>query len=287
MTTFSPSGLSSPGSASFAEVEPSGALIQGAVLAKAEESGDYSTLASSGQGALISEYGFYDADELMTVAASVLHEQTLLPIAKTHLTLQVMSPEEGSLPAKTDTSVVVFDWDRVHYIYNPDLGTFGLRIPRNSVTGLPALVIRDGDVLEALYFYATFREEYPAERAVVVPARDGQHAGVAFSLKGRTWVYSPVLGKFPLPPKYRIDDLPALVSLHSALVARQQASGQPSPTATPRALPGDSADLQVRRAYLALREAGYTCALSRAGSAPVLSVAWRNGSYRYLAPEPT
>ena len=284
LTTYSPSSSTSPGAASYAAVEPTTGLIQGAVIAKAEESGDYSTIASSGQQALINEYGFYDPSEQMGVAYSVLHEQTLLPISKTRLLLDVIPDGGGTVPARREEEVVVFDWDGVHYIFNPDLGTFGLRIPRNSITGLPELVVRKGDVLEALYFYATFRALNPAERAILVPARDEVHACVAYTVKGRTWIFSPSLGKFQLPTRLRIDDLAGLVSVHATLVAKQRALGRASPTSSPQELPGDSDDLQVRRAYLALREAGYRCTLAYSGTAPTLTVAWNGGSYAYSSP---
>ena len=262
-----------------------GQLTTGAAIARAEESGDYSVLAVPGHEALMTDYDTgADPKELMDVAYGVLHDQTLLPVAEAKLTLTLAFQDESKPSMQQAEEVLVFDWGQSHYIYNPDLGTYGAAIPRNLITGLPALIVARGDVLECLHFFATFRSLHPSEKTAILPAEDGLHAAVAYTLKGRISVFSPALGRFSLPSKYDIENAAELAALHAALVARQLATGAPAPTATADQLPGDTADLQVRRAYLALLDAGFKCRLGRIGDRPALTVSWPRGEYTYTAP---
>jgi hypothetical protein len=273
---------------SSADLMSQGPLMPGAAMAQAEETGDYSILERTGQRALMADYGGAksgaDSKEKLDVAYSVLHERTMLPVARANLALAFASEGKSTPPVPQAVDVLVFDWGQIHYIYNPDLGTYGAKIPRNLITGLPTLAVERGDALESLYFIATFRAQHPPERAVFLPASDGVHAGVAYTLPGKLWIYSPALGKFSLSSKYRIEDVATLAKLHAVLVARQLAKGIPAATATVDHLPGDTADLQVRRAYLALRDVGFKCQLGRTQDRPTLTVSWPAGTYTYTAP---
>lgn len=269
-------------SLSYQQLLSDSLLPQGGALVQAEQTGDYSILAGAGHEALLTDYGS-DAEELLKVAYEVLHEETYLPIARARLALPVATLGASGPPAPRLEDVLVFDWNGEHYLFNPDLGTYGIRIPRDLTTGLPALVVRGGDVLESLYFFATFRALFPSERAVFLPAEDGVHAGVAYTRGGRLRIFSPALGTFEPPAMYGIGDVKQMAELHGALVARELAKGGRAATASVDRLPGDDADLQTRRAYLALTEAGFRCELGRADGRPALKVSWPAGSYTYVA----
>jgi hypothetical protein len=191
----------------------------------------------------------------------------------------------------TTQDAVVFDWDGVHYMYNDQYGTLGMPIPKNPVTGAPYLVIRNGDLLESLYFVATYARAHPDERAALIPPVDGAHAAAAYTRAGRVWMMSPFLGRFKLPASYRIEDIDSIARLHKTLVARELKSlppGTPSRPGTglPQALPGDSSNEQVRRAYLAFTELGIPGRfLENEKRIPGLQVSYQGSNYSYFAPD--
>jgi hypothetical protein len=116
----------------------------------------------------------------------------LVPVAVSPLATQVRTrkgPELRTQPA------LVFDWEGVHYVYRPYRGTIGHPIPLNPVTGLPYLCVKDGGLLESIYFSATYLRGHPAEKAVVV-ASDSPAA--AYTVNGRLCLFSPALNQFVL-----------------------------------------------------------------------------------------
>jgi hypothetical protein len=259
--------------------------LSGAAMAEAEETGDYSVLKD--QDALASEYAAFDPTldprEALEVAYTLLHGQTMLPVDRARVVCTIEHDRgKGPPPQTAPEDVLVFDWDGIHYLYNPNIGTYGYKLPANPITGTADLVVARGDVLESLYFIATFRARYPRATAVLLPAADGLHTAVAYQLNGVLSVYSPALGKLSLRRRYRLEDVAALAGLHAALIARQAATGRRAATANVEKLPGDTPDLQVRRAYLALTGAGFTCEMSRVDGRPALTVSWPGGSYRYV-----
>ena len=257
----------------------------GIVMARAEETGDYSGIQTSNQYGLQDDFVGGDPKELMDVACDVLRSTTNLPIARAKLMLNKVSPDNPTVPTVGLEDLVVFDWDDVHYIFNPDLGTYGIPIPKNLVTGIPALVLKHGDILESLYFVATFRLVHPEEGAKYLPAADGEHAGAAYTLNGHLWIYSPTCGRFVLPPRYKPDDVSGLTALHARLVTKFLASTKGAARVNVDEMPGDTADLQTRRAALALTRVGFTCKLESAQGRPVLTVSWPGATYVYTAPD--
>jgi hypothetical protein len=164
-------------------------------------------------------------------------------------------------------------------------------IPRNPVTGAPYLVIKNGDLLESLYFVATYSKEHPEEKAALVPPVDGAHAAAVFTKAGRIWMMSPFLGRFELPARYRMEDVNAIATLHKALIARELrnlplgTASRPG-TGLPQALPGDSSNEQVRRAYLAFTGLGIQGRfLMNEKRIPGLQITYQGSDYSYFAPD--
>ncbi len=266
------------------QLESDSITAAGTVLALAEETGDYTGIYGAGQPALENEYGSTDADELMEVAYGNLHAGTRLPIARAKIALSEVSRTDPAAIVSKKEDVIIFDWDQVHYLFNPDLGTYGVPIPKNLATGLPSLVVKHGEALEALYFFATYRALHPGERVQLLPAQDSRHIGVAYTDRGKLWIYSPAGGRFALPDRFHIEDLKTLTAVHARLLDNALASGQRPKTATLDELPGDTPDVQTRRALLALQQAGFTCKLETVQKTLRLTVTWPNGVYTYSAP---
>ena len=135
-------------------------------------------------------------------------------------------------------------------------------IPRNPVTGAPYLVIRNGDLLESLYFLATYGKQHPEETVALIPPVHGAPPAAAYTRSGRLWLMSPFLGRFAmLPASFRIEQTGAVEIVHQALIKRELDKAQGGRAGRPadgiaQALPGDSWNEQVRRAYLAFRDLG-------------------------------
>jgi hypothetical protein len=271
--------------------------LSGSQLAMAEETGDYSgvVVGGFGEGEPVPLYPGSSAD-MLTSAYHWLNDMKkvgLIPVARGKVTMDLTHlPEDFDEGNKITTQdAVVFDWDGVHYMYNDQYGTLGMPIPKNPVTGIPYLVIRNGDLLESLYFVATYSKKHPDEKAALVPPVDGTHAAAAFSKAGRIWIMSPFLGRFELPARYRIDDIDAIARLHKTLVARELKNLPPGTaslpgTGLPQAMPGDSSSEQVRRAYLAFTELGIPGSfLENEKKIPGLRVTYHGSDYSYFAPD--
>jgi len=267
----------------------------GGKLATAEETGDYSNVlvGHSVDSEPVAEYPGTSAD-MLTSAYHWLNDMGkvgLIPVALGKVTMDLTHlPDDFDQGNKVTTQdAVVFDWDGVHYMYNDQYGTLGMPIPRNPVTGQPYLVIRNGDLLESLYFVAAYREENPKERAALVPASDGVHAAAVFTKAGRIWMMSPFLGRFELPDRYRFENIEGIARLHKALIARElkrlPAGTECRPgTGLPQAMPGDSPSEQVRRAYLAFAELGIPERfLMNEKRVPGLQVTYLGSDYSYFA----
>jgi hypothetical protein len=162
--------------------------------------------------------------------------------------------------------------------------------PRNPVTGAPYLVLKNGDLLESLYFVATFARKYPNEKAALVPPVDGIHAAAIFTQAGHIWMMSPFLGRFELPDRYKSEHIGAISKLHDALIARELKKLPPGTaslpaTGLPQVLPGDSSNEQVRRAYLAFTELGIPGGfVVNEKNLPGLKVSYQGSEYAYFAP---
>jgi hypothetical protein len=260
-------------------------------IAAAEETGDYSNVA---MGNRVLYPG--SPDDMLTSAYYWLNDEGqvgLIPVSRGKVSLdlsQVDSGRDQKIRFVTQDAVV-FDWDGVHYMYNDHFGTLGMALPKNPITGAPYLVLKNGALLESIYFVATYSKCRPAERAALVPSPNGIHAAAVFTQDGQVWMMSPFLGRFALPGRFRIDQIGTIAKLHETLIGRELKKF-PSSTASlpvtglPQAMPGDSPMEQVRRAYLAFAELGLpTKFLKNERGAPGLQVSYGGSEYSYLAPE--
>jgi hypothetical protein len=151
-------------------------------------------------------------------------------------------------------------------------------------------VLRDGDVLESLYFVALYSRQHPEEATAFVPPLDGRHAAAAFTHAGKLNMLSPFLGRFVVPPRYPIDNVAVLAKVHAALVAQQEKALAEKklsrmPTSLPQEMPGDSDNEQLRRAYLAFKEIGVPAKFieDKAGLSG-LQVSFHGTDYTYFPP---
>jgi len=246
----------------------------GARMALAEETGDYSmlghTLLAGGRNAndpnppaVIHFNDFEGApDAILRRTFEALHDPDragLLPVARS--LIDPGAGLEGAGKAKP-VDAVVFDWEGQHYMYNPDLGTYALPLPTNPLTRQPYLCIKNGDLFESINFCATYPKVHPGEKAALLAPPGGPYAA-AYTQGGTLHLFSPFLGRTLIPEDLHIqvEDTASLARLHALLVGRERqqraARGQTTnPNSIPGGLPGDDADMQMRRAYLALTAAG-------------------------------
>jgi hypothetical protein len=173
---------------------------------------------------------------------------------------------------------IVFDWEGVQYLYQPDIGTEAKPLPLNAITGLPYLCVKNGALLECAYFCATYARQHPEEKAVLVP---GDPVVAAYQKDGRLGLFIPTLGRFTLPKDYwdAVNDRDSLGQLRDQLVALQRQKGE-APDLIPQEIAGDDADLQMRRAFLACEAAGIPCHLNEAAE-PTLDFTWEGAAYIY------
>ena len=184
---------------------------------------------------------------------------------------------------------IVFDWAGVHYAYWPYVGTIGQPIPRNPVTGLPYLCVKDSGTLESIYFSAAYLKTHPAENAVVVASDD---PFAAYTVNGKLALFSPSLNHFAListENSSAIDD-PGVLSSSIARVKAAvdslpipAANGRPEPRHVPETLLGDTPDSQMRRIFLAFQDVGIPDVHLKSGGDPSLTFSWRGVSYLYGA----
>ena len=224
----------------------------GVGLAAAAHEGSLNSAAA--RGAALQNFT-QPSDALVSEAYAGLHDPAhagLVPVALNETTYR-----GASVPC------VVFDWDGLQYTYQPDKGTTGRPLPLNPFTGLPYLCLKNGALAECVYFRATYSRKFPNQKAVVVP---GDPAFVAFQTEQNLGLFFPQLGYFTLAKQYRgiVDDREALGKVRTRIVVLQVQAGARA-DAVPERMPGDDGDLQVRRAFLACREAGLDCHLHEEG----------------------
>jgi hypothetical protein len=268
------------------DVAPSGGK-----LAAAEETGDYSKVTRGRRGPVL--YPGSSGDMLDSAFHWLSDEKKvgLIPLARGKVDLDYFRTEasrnKDGLIGSMDA--VVFDWDGNHYAYTDQFGTLEMPIPTNPATGLPYLVIKNGDLMESVYFAATYERQNPQEKVVLLRPVDGVHAAVAYTRSGQVWVMSPFLGRFALPSQYRIRDADVVANLHAALVARELKNLPPGTacrpgTGVPQVLQGDGIIEQIRRAYLAFTDVGLPCSLTETDAkVPGLKVRFKGSEYGYQA----
>jgi len=270
-------------------------VTQGTLIAEAEESGIYSGLSVGGGHPLYRG----SAQDMVDSAFHWLNDMDkvgLIPVAlaKVDVLRLDQQPRRGKVAPTIIEDGVVFDWDGVHYFYNDHAGTLAMPIPHNPLTGAPYLVVRNGDLLESLYFLETYGRQHPAESGALIPARPGIPAAAAYTRDGRLWLMSPFLGRFAmLPTSFKLDRIDALEIVHQALIRREMEKVHSGALRRPgagvaQALPGDSWNEQVRRAYLAFKELGVPVRfVENSRGFPGVRVSYRGTEYSYFSPERT
>jgi len=267
-------------------------VTTGALMAVAEETGDYSRLTR------FDEPLYRGSSDDMLVSAfywlNSMDKVGLVPVARSKIDMDIshVRPDNRVRVQSGKQDAVVFDLDGVHYLYNDQFGTLGMPLPKNPITGAPYLVLQNGDLFESLYFTAVYAKQHPDQMAALIPAMDGIHAAAAFGRGGKLWVMSPFLGRFTPPPRYRIDQVTSLAQLHETLVERELKKLPPGTrtrpvTGLPQAMPGDSTIEQVRRAYLSFKELGLPVKfVQNDKKEPGLQVDFRGATYSYFASGP-
>jgi hypothetical protein len=270
----------------------------GKALIIAEEQGDYSSLAkmAGGQGkgqrgashaALVDAMlmSFYEpSTEVLSWTYHALHDVAragIVPVALSQV-------EVGTLPGEKETiQALVFDWDGMHCIYNPDRGTWETALPKNPVTDRPYLCLRHGGLLEDVYFCASYLKDHPTEQAVIVP---GDPSVAAYTLKGTVGIFGLSRSAFGLPKRFGpelIADGPTLAQIRDRLVLnvakmRSDPKNAAAVAPIPAELVGDDANLQMRRAFLAFQDLGLVTHLKE-GAEPSVDFTWRGARYVYGA----
>jgi hypothetical protein len=261
-----------------------GLPVLGKLLVMAEETGDYSVLAMQAGGtgksnahaaAMVQTFN-QPTDEILAWTFKAMHDPAragLVPVALSEVSLK----NETTL--KTDKyEALIFDWEGVHYTYSPDYGTQGLPIPGDPITGKPYLCVHDGGALECAYFMTTFLKEHPEEKAVVLP---GAPVAVAFTEKNKIGIFGLALGPYQTKPM--ADDALARIWGSPGSLARQRDRlAQDVKQPIPEQLLGDSADMQMRRVFLAFQQAGIPCHL-KSGDVPELRFTFQGSDFIYGA----
>jgi hypothetical protein len=268
----------------------------GKALIIAEEQGDYSSLAllAGGQtrsGRASSHAALVDgmiqmfnepSSEVLPWTYQALHDPNragIVPVSFAKVEIPTTDGKGDSFDA------LVFDWEGMHYIYEPDRGNLGKPIPKNPVTGRPYLCVENGGFLEDVYFCATYLKDNPAEKAVILP---GNPPAAAFTAHGTVAIFGLALGPFGLPRQFGpgvIANVKGLAQLRDRLAVQlTQVRRDPARAAKlvpiPGELLGDSAEMQMRRAYLAFQDAGIRTTINEGADAS-LEFGWQGASYRY------
>jgi hypothetical protein len=227
--------------------------------------------------------------EMLDTVSRAMHDPDragLIPVAVSPVNFQMRS-RRG--PVLRSTPALVFDWDGVHYVYRPYRGTIGHPIPLNPVTGLPYLCVKDGGLIESIYFSATYLKGHPAEKAVVVPS---DTPAAAYTVNGKLCLFSPSLNEFVLLKASGPEAIGDQTVLHSSIArAKAVLAARPAPAATtrparpgrlPDRLLGDTADSQMRRIFVAFQQAGIPVHLN-SGDISSLTFSWQGVNYVYGA----
>ena len=210
----------------------------------------------------------------------------LVPVAVSPVAAQ-MRTRKGLVTRATPA--LVFDWEGIHYVYRPYRGTIGHAIPVNPVTGRPYLCVKDGGLIESIYFSATYRKGHPTEKAVVVSS---DSPAAAYTVNGKLCLFSPSLNEFVLLKTSGPEAIGDQAVLGSSIArAKAVLAARPAPAAAagparsghlPRQLAGDTADSQMRRIFIAFQEAGIPVHLS-SGDTSSLTFTWEGVNYVYGA----
>ncbi|HEX3730496.1 MAG TPA: hypothetical protein VHV47_11870, partial [Opitutaceae bacterium] len=173
---------------------------------------------------------------------------------------------------------LVFDWEGTQYYYRPGLGAVALPLPMNPLIGQPFLCVKNGEFLESVYFCALYARQHPEAPPPVLLVDHPSLVGYADGDK--LGLFVPEVGSFTLPAEFRkaLGDDESLAQVRDELIS--QIRGGPQAGALPEQLPGDTAELQIRRAYLAFQAAGISSQLTPGGH-PVLQFGWQGVKFSY------
>jgi hypothetical protein len=219
-------------------------------------------------------------------AYAALHDHDIMgyfPVAISALPTRIRKP--GAPASKVNLDWLVFDWNDRHYGYHPNLGAVVQATPVDPDTGRPFVCIPAGDLVESAIFCAEYRRAHPDEEAALLfrphDPRRGENTGgtaaAAFTRRGELLIHSVYLGDVALfeggrrlapgdigDPARVFGDYQrflwhrfssAYLNKHGALPDSQSlaADGRMMAeilgTVVPQGLAGDTAELQVRRAY--------------------------------------
>jgi len=231
---------------------------------------------------------FHEAPkEMLDTVYRALHDPAqsgIVPVGVGQVDIQMRTPK-GLVTRPSQA--VVFDWEGVHYVYRPYGGTVGRPIPINLVTGLPFLCVRDSGLIESIYFSATYLRSHPSEKAVVVPS---DNPSAAYTVNGKLCVFSPSLNRFAVLKSANPDAINSENALKSSIDrVRSAVASLPAPAVgpgrghlkqVPRELPGDTADLQMRRIFVAFESVGIPVHL-KSGDTSSLTFTWQGVDYTY------
>ncbi len=170
-----------------------------------------------------------------------------------------------SIPERK-TRVLVIDWNGKHYLWSPTTGVIDVPVPLDPLTKTAFLCVQQPELPESVLFAAEFARLHPEERAETLldPALCShpltwfaRGAAVAAYTEGDAVRLHTPFGNIALPGATRADfsRLPILTAkaferYHDYLNTHGSASGE-----QPEGLPGDTDDLQVKRAHFRLQVA--------------------------------
>lgn len=260
-----------------------GPPVLGKLLVMAEETGDYSVLAMQAgsrqtQGTALLRMQMVQpfrrpANEVLSWTYRVLHDPAragLLPVALSAVTM----PDADGKPVSFQA--LVFDWEGVHYVYEPDRGTEGLPLPADPVIGRPYLCVRGGGLMECAYFCAAYLRLHPKEHVVVLP---GDPAAIAYTANGAIGIFGLAKGPFMTRP-LGADGVARILAHPASLLRLRDSLAAKVTQPIPGGLLGDTPDMQMRRVFLAFQEVGIPCHL-HSGVDPTLRFSVFGADYLY------
>lgn len=221
------------------------------------------------------------SDEVLGWTFQALHDPNrsgIVPVALTQLKGRFPIMNTDPVRYVDDPQVLVFDWEGVQYCYEPDVGTWVQPLPRDGVTGLPYLCIKNGALLEGVYFCASYGRQHPGQKTSLVTS---DPVAAAYAADDKLNLFLPTVGRFGLTKQYveALDQPAYLTQIRDKLVSIQARRGTP-PSALPQEITGDDGDMQMRRAFIAFKAVGVACQLQEDGP-PSLSFTWDGVAYVY------
>jgi hypothetical protein len=174
-------------------------------------------------------------------------------------------------PADGKEGMIAYEWDDHHYTFTATDGCRRYDPPVNPLTGRPCLCLNRGDIFESVAFMVEYRRNHPDEKAVLVLPEirhvpEAIFPAVAFTKGAAVFIHSAILGDVVLDG-FKADDIAnskAVFSAYQHLVGafikthgfKRLAEFTKAQPAWPKALPGDTGELQYQRALARMRQLG-------------------------------